>query len=66
MKANVSMDEHQLRRQIERIKERIQDYESRKERLSVHGYWDLGYCKGKLTVMEDWLDSILEAKGKTT
>ena len=54
------MTERQLNRQIERIKKRIQDLEDRKDKLSVHGYWDLGYYKGKLSVMEDWLDSIKE------
>ena len=54
------MTERQLRRQIERLKKQIQGYEERKENLSVHGYWDLGYFQGKLAVMEDWLDSIKE------
>ena len=54
------MNEHQLKRQIERLKKQIQDFEERKEKLSIHGFWDLGYYKGKLTVMEDWLDSIQE------
>ena len=54
------MTECQLKRQIERIKKRVQDLEERKDKLSVHGYWDLGYYKGKLAVMEDWLDSIKE------
>ena len=60
------MTERQLRRQIERLKKQIQSYEERKENLSVHGYWDLGYFQGKLAVMEDWLDSILEVKGEST
>ena len=50
------MNEKDLKRQIERLKPRIQDLEERKEKLSVHGYWDLGYYTGKLVVMEDWLD----------
>ena len=56
------MTEHQLERQIARIKKRIQDYEDRESTLSVHGHWSLGYYKGKLTVMEDWLDDIREGK----
>ena len=59
------MNEHRLKRQIERIKKRIQDYEERKEKLSVHGYWDLGYYQGKLVAMEDWLDSILEINNES-
>lgn len=58
------MTERQLNRQIERIKKRIQDLEDRKDRLSVHGYWDLGYYIGKLAVMEDWLDDLQETKGE--
>ena len=50
------MTERQLKRQIGRITKRIQALEDRKDNLSVHGYWDLGYHKGKLAVMEDWLD----------
>ena len=50
----------QLKRQIERVKKRIQDLEDREGNLSIHGHWDLGYYKGKLAVMEDWLDSIQE------
>ena len=60
------MNERQLSRQIERLKKRIQDLEDRKDSLSVHGYWDLGYYKGQLAVMEDWLDAIQEAKGELT
>lgn len=59
------MNERQLKRQIERIKKRIQDYEERKENLSVHGYWSLGYYQGQLAVMEDWLDDIIEAKNES-
>ena len=59
------MTEHQLKRQIERIKKRIQNYEERKENLSVHGYWDFGYYRGKLAVMEDWLDAIRERKDES-
>lgn len=58
------MNEKYLKRQIERLKLQIQDLEERKEKLSVHGYWDLGYYRGKLTVMEDWLDNIQETKGE--
>lgn len=56
------MNKHQLLRQIERLKKRISDYEEKEAegKLSSHGYWSLGYFKGKLSVMEDWLDEIEE------
>lgn len=54
--------EHYLKRQIERIGKRIQAYEEKKETLSVHGYWSLGYYRGKLTAMEVWLDDIQSMK----
>ncbi len=53
----------QLKRQIERIRKRIQEYEEKKETLSVHGYWSLGYYQGKLSALEDWLDCMQELKG---
>lgn len=57
------MNEQQLKRQIGRIRKRIQEYEEKKETLSVHGHWSLGYYQGKLAVMEDWLDCMQELKG---
>ena len=56
------MDKRQIQRQIERTKKHITDYEIRKDNLSVHGYWSLGYYQGKLTAMEDALDDIEEAE----
>ena len=56
------MNERNLKRQIERIRKRIQEYEEKKEILSIHGHWSLGYYQGKLIVMEDWLDCIQEEK----
>lgn len=58
------MNELRLKRQIERTRKRIKEYEDKKETLSIHGYWSLGYYRGKLTVLEDWLDYLLqELKG---
>ena len=57
------MRERDLERQIERIRKRIQEYEEKKETLSVRGYWSLGYYQGKLAAMEDWLDYLRELKG---
>ena len=56
------MDKRQLQRQIERTKKHIAEYEARKDSLSIHGYWSLGYYQGKLTAMEDVLDDIEEAE----
>lgn len=56
------MDKRQIERQIERTKKHIAEYEARKDSLSVHGYWSLGYYQGKLTAMEDALDDIEEAE----
>ena len=60
------MTEHQLERQIARVKKRIQDYENHENTLSVHGHWSLGYYRGRLTVLEDWLDDIREGKEEET
>ena len=56
------MTEQQIKRQIERIRKRIQEYEEKKETLSVHGHWSLGYYQGKLSALEDWLNSMQELK----
>lgn len=58
------MTEHQLERSISRIKKQIADLESREKNLSIHGHWDLGYYKGKLSVLEDWLDNIRDGNPK--
>ena len=47
-----------LKRQIQYAESHIKTLEERKEILSEHGYWDLGYWKGRLTVLEDWLDDL--------
>ena len=54
------MTKHQLERRIKRLQKHINDLEERKSNLSVHGYWELGYYRGQLSIMEDWLDSIIE------
>lgn len=56
------MNKRQIQRLIERTKKHIAEYEARKDSLSVHGYWSLGYYQGKLTAMEDALDDIEEAE----
>lgn len=54
------MTKERLEHQIKRTKNQIKELEDKQERLSKHGYWDLGYWKGRLTVLEDWLDDIEE------
>lgn len=49
-----------LQHQIERTKKLLADLEKRQEHLSKHGYWDMGYYKGKLEVLENWLDELEE------
>lgn len=49
-----------LERQIKYAQDHIKTLEERKEILSENGYWDLGYWKGRLTVLEDWLDELKE------
>lgn len=54
--------EKELERKIKRSKEKLKSLEERKEYLSNHGYWEIGYFKGRIEILEDWLDEISEAK----
>lgn len=45
-----------LERKIERAKMQLAALEQRKSHLSQHGYWDMGYFQGQISVLEDWLD----------
>lgn len=54
------MTKRELERKINRAKEMLKDLEERKDNLSKHGYWEIGYLKGKISVLEDWLDEITE------
>lgn len=49
-----------LDRQIERLKPRIAALEEKKSRLSVHGFQDLGYYRGRVSAMEDMVDDLRE------
>lgn len=51
-----------LQRQIKKAKARIEELEARKDKLSNNGYWELGYFKGRLNVLEDWLDELMEVQ----
>lgn len=54
--------EKELERRIKRSKERLKSLEEREEYLSKYGYWEIGYFKGRIEILEDWLDEIREAK----
>lgn len=54
------MEKEILQRKINNAKKRLVELEEREEHLSKHGYWDMGYFKGKLSVLEDWLDELNE------
>ncbi len=56
------MTKAQIVHKIDRTRKKIEDYESRKENLSIHGYWSLGYQEGRLSVLEDLMDEIEEAE----
>ena len=49
-----------LERSIKRTKQQLAQLEERKEHLSQYGYYDMGYLKGRLEVLEDWLDEMNE------
>ena len=55
------MTKRELERKISRAKEKLESLEEREEHLSKHGYWEIGYLKGQINVLEDWLDEIMEA-----
>ena len=48
----------ELERKIKRAKIQLEDLEKRKANLSKHGYWDMGYFAGKISILEEWLDEI--------
>lgn len=58
------MTNERLEHQIKRTKDKIKELEDKHESLSKHGYWSLGYWKGRLTVLEDWLDDVKEDKNE--
>ena len=55
-------DERRIRHKIRRSQCKADDLRKRKNDLSVHGHWSLGYYEGRLSVLEDLLDDILAEK----
>lgn len=52
-----------LERSLKRAEERIEHLEQRKDNLSPHGHWDLGYFHGKASAYDlaiELIDKILE------
>lgn len=52
------MTKERLEHRIERTKKKIKELEIRENHLSKHGQWSLGYWKGILTILEEWLDEL--------
>ena len=49
-----------LQRSINRAKQQLEQLQEREEHLSKWGYEEMGYYKGRLSVLEDWLDELEE------
>lgn len=58
------MKKETLQRKIKRAKEKLTALQEREDHLSKHGYWDMGYWQGAISVLEDWLDEIEEKEGR--
>ena len=54
----MNYSEKRLVHRIERLKKRIDNLHSRKDVLSVHGMWQLGYYEGVVNELENILDEI--------
>lgn len=54
------IDKERIKRQINRCQEKLDALKSREEHLSIHGYWDMGFLRGRITTLEDWLDELEE------
>lgn len=52
------MTERELERKINRAKKKLESLKEKEENLSKHGYWSIGYLKGRIDVLEDWLDEM--------
>lgn len=50
-----------LQHQIDKANESIAKLEMNREDLNEHGFWALGYWKGRLSILEEWLDEVEES-----
>lgn len=49
-----------IERKIKRSRDRVEDYKSYEDNLSVYGHWSLGYYEGINSTLENLLDDIEE------
>lgn len=54
------LTKERVEHQIKRAQNSIEKLEMDQENLNEHGYWSLGYWKGRLSVLEDLLDNMNE------
>lgn len=45
-------------RQLGRSERKEKELEARKDRLSIHGYWNLGYFAGRSSLYADVIDDL--------
>ena len=55
------MTAREIQRKIDRAKAKLEAVEAKEPNLSVHGHWEIGYLKGQIGVLEDWLDDLNES-----
>lgn len=51
---------HSYERQMKRNEKKEKEYESRKEDLTIHGYWSLGSYGAKAMLYADVIDDLRE------
>ena len=54
------LTEKDIERKINLLEERLSRLLQRQEYLSNHGYWEVGYLKGRISALEDWLYELQE------
>lgn len=58
MQAEIKKLIKKYERQLKRCQKREQDLKEREKKLSIHGYWDLGFFSGKTSLYEDVIDDL--------
>lgn len=54
------MTKEELQHQIDRAQESIAKLEMDREDLNGPGFWALGYWKGRVSILEEWLKELKE------
>ena len=54
------MDERRIRRSLDRARKKLATLAAKQANLSVYGHWEVGYLRGRISTLEDWLDEIAE------